>query len=296
MKRLQVCFLLLLCLMLTLCSDHPSSVNASELNYQPKILLLTAHPDDEMAFAATVFKTTHLLDGIVDIVNITNGEGGYRFSTLANYIYDLKLDEEETGRANLPEIRKQELKAAGKILGLHEYFFLEQVDDMFSTDIEIPLSNWDTEFVEQQLTQIMTKGGYDFIFTFLPTPATHSHHQATTLLALRAFENLESDQKPVILGVGSSQFTMLDGYPITKIIDDAESFTFDRSQRFGFDERLDYSIIVRWVAAEHKSQGTVQFATGQGIERYSLYAVNPESAWQKTKDFFVAVNEADIYF
>ena len=44
----------------------------------PKVLVITAHPDDETAMAATIYKITHELNGLVDQCVITNGEGGYK--------------------------------------------------------------------------------------------------------------------------------------------------------------------------------------------------------------------------
>src|SRR6056297_2237838 len=89
----------------------PIDATAQNLDYEPKILLVTAHPDDDALYSATVFKTTHLLNGAVDLALMTNGEGGYRYSTLGNFIYDRQLDKEEVGREFLPGIRKRELMA-----------------------------------------------------------------------------------------------------------------------------------------------------------------------------------------
>ncbi|MBK6879153.1 MAG: PIG-L family deacetylase [Ignavibacteria bacterium] len=49
----------------------------------PKVLVVTAHPDDDAVFAATNYKIVHDLGGIVDLALVTNGEGGYKYSTLA---------------------------------------------------------------------------------------------------------------------------------------------------------------------------------------------------------------------
>src|SRR5579859_7055509 len=64
----------------------------------PRVLLVVAHPDDELCFAVTVYKITHELGGTVDQVVITNGEGGYRFSLLAEDYYGVKLTDEAVGR------------------------------------------------------------------------------------------------------------------------------------------------------------------------------------------------------
>ena len=73
----------------------------------PRVLIVNAHPDDEITCSATVYKITHELKGIVDLALITNGEGGYKYSTLAESYYNLELTNEKVGRENLPRIRKQ---------------------------------------------------------------------------------------------------------------------------------------------------------------------------------------------
>jgi len=56
-----------------------------------KTLLVVAHPDDEYYFAATVYRMAVQLGGRVDELIITNGEGGYRYSTLAEPFYKKSL-------------------------------------------------------------------------------------------------------------------------------------------------------------------------------------------------------------
>src|SRR5438045_3022121 len=80
------------------------------------VLIVTAHPDDEIAFAVTIYKITHELMGTADIAVITNGEAGYKYSLLAEPYYHLKLTDEAIGRKNLPTIRKKELMSAGNII------------------------------------------------------------------------------------------------------------------------------------------------------------------------------------
>jgi LmbE family N-acetylglucosaminyl deacetylase len=93
-----------------------------------KALLVVAHPDDEYNFAATTYRFVRELGGVADQVVITNGEGGYRYSALAESIYGISLTNESEGRAHLPAIRKQETLNAGKILGIRKHYFLDQRD------------------------------------------------------------------------------------------------------------------------------------------------------------------------
>lgn len=274
-----------------------------ELGYKPKILLVTAHPDDDAIYSATVFKTTHLLDGVADLAIMTNGEGGYKYSTLGNYIYGRELDREEVGRAYLPGIRKKEVMAGGRIVGIRNYYFLDRVDDEFSLDVERPLQKWDTEWIVDRLRKVMRDEQYDFVFTMMPSKDTHAHHKASALLALRALQGLDKETRPIamsttILGSeeDSTNYTMLEGYPITRINRDINPFTFDRNQTFGYDDRLNYNIIANWVIAEHKSQGTMQLFMGAGvIEQYWYYSLNDPERVGKVHEFFKAVNEVPIY-
>ncbi|HMS65701.1 MAG TPA: PIG-L family deacetylase, partial [Ignavibacteria bacterium] len=162
----------------------------------PKILVVTAHPDDDAAFAAANYKIIHDLKGVVDIALITNGEGGYKYSTLAEDIYGLELTNEEIGRANLPAIRKKELEAGGKIIGIRNYYYFDQKDHRYitSADIkEILDSNiWDLNFIRNKLTDIISKENYDYVFILTPSLGTHAHHSSVGILALETVSALDS--------------------------------------------------------------------------------------------------------
>lgn len=198
---------------------------SQELTYKPNILLVTAHPDDDALFSATVFKTTKLLGGTVDLALMTNGEGGYKYSTLGNYVYGLDLDEEEVGRDYLPGIRKKELMAGGDIVGIRNYFFFDQQDFYYTLDIAETIEKWDTEPIVEKLTDLMLKEQYDFIFVMLPHDGTHGHHKAASVLGLRAAMNIPVTNRPIVLPASIRRdaddpgidFDMLEGYPETKV-------------------------------------------------------------------------------
>lgn len=277
------------------------SIQAQDLlDYQPRILLVTAHPDDDALFSATVWKTTNLLNGVVDLALMTNGEGGYKYSTLGNYIYGKELDKEEVGRKYLPGIRKKELKAGGDIVGIRNYYFFDQQDFYYTLDVEETLEKWDTEPIVERLADIISKEKYDFVFLMLPFENFHGHHKASAVLGLRAIQSLPEGERPIALQAfvrrGADDpgisFTMMEGYPETKVMEDV-IFEFDRSQTFGFNDRLNYNIIANWVIAEHKSQGTMQLLMGNNmIEKYWYVELNGKEALDKTKAYFKAVNEA----
>tara|TARA_R100000908_G_scaffold65369_1_gene55111 strand:+ start:185546 stop:186469 length:924 start_codon:yes stop_codon:yes gene_type:complete len=294
MKRLLLLFLLSFFTISSFAQD-------SLLNYEPKVLLVTAHPDDDALFSATVFKTTKLLGGMVDLALLTNGEGGYTYSTLGNYIYNKELDKEEVGREYLPGIRKQELMAGGEIVGIRNYFFFDQPDFYYTEDVEETLEKWNTDWVHERMVEILKEGEYDFLFLMLPFEEFHGHHKASAVLGLQAMKELPKEDRPIALqgfirrgDNPSVSFTKLEGYPDTKVME-GEVFEFDRSQTFGVNDRLNYNIISNWVIAEHKSQGTMQLLmqTGESvIEQYWYNEINGVEGLEKAAEFFEAVNTA----
>lgn len=282
-----------------------SEYNEQLLDYKPRILLVTAHPDDDALFSATVFKTTHLLGGTVDLALMTNGEGGYRYSTLGNFIYGRQLDKEVVGRAWLPSIRKRELMAGGRIVGMRNYYFFDQVDRQYTEDPAVPLEEWDTGYITRRLKEIIREQKYDFVFTMLPHPGTHGHHKASAILLLRALQDMDPGARPLAVATTmlrsvdeeNTDFRLLEGYPETRLDDRVAPFEFDRTQTFGNEDRLDYNIIANWVIAEHKSQGTMQqLMNGGAVEQYWYYELNRKGGAQKLRAYFEAVEAADIYF
>ena len=89
-----------------------------------RVLVVVAHPDDDTDFVGAVYKLTHVLGGKADLCIVTNGEGGYRYATLAEPIYGLKLTQESVGRKALPAIRKKEARAGGAIAGYMSLWFV----------------------------------------------------------------------------------------------------------------------------------------------------------------------------
>ncbi len=261
-----------------------------------RALIVIAHPDDESGMAATIYKITHELNGAVDLALITNGEGGYKYSLLAEPIYKVKLTDETIGRKHLPLIRKKELIAAGDILGIGNYFFFDQQDNHYTLDVDTVFREvWNTKLIKQRLHDIIANGNYDFIFCVLPTPETHGHHKGATILALQTVNELKEGKRPIVLGAGVSSikdtsrtsFSGLDQFPITAVTMGDYSFTTDRTVTFGFKNQLSYKIIVNWEIAEHKSQGSMQTFMGRGdFENFWYFDVNGEAGKLKTSVLF----------
>lgn len=264
---------------------------------QPRVLIVTAHPDDESGCASTVYKITHELGGTVDLAVITNGEAGYKYSTFASEVYGLDLTNEAVGRRELPAIRKKELMAGGKWVGIKNYFFFDQTDTHYTLDCDTVLrSVWDVAWVKQRLTKILQQGGYDFVFTMLPTDSTHGHHKAAGIIALQTVSELPAGTRlPVVLGMGGGRvdgprYTELPRYSITRVDPDTKIYVFDRMQKFGFKNALDYRTPANWLIAEHKSQGVMQTYINMGDkETFYYFAMNGASRNEEVAVLFDAL-------
>jgi LmbE family N-acetylglucosaminyl deacetylase len=251
-----------------------------------KLLIVVAHPDDEYAVAATTYRLARELGWVVDQVVITNGEAGYRYSALAQAIYGVSLTGEASGRKRLPAIRRRETLRAGKILGVRRHYFLGQKDSGFGSDAsQASTSDWDRPRVLAFLSTLLERERYDVVFTLLPTPETHAHHRAATLLALQAAAGLPKDQRLLVLGAEAgthghepSHFPGLagkppePGEPLTRTTGIEPAFVFDRTKPFGYQNALNYQIVVNWMIAEHKSQGLFQTDYGRhDVERFWMF-------------------------
>ncbi len=271
---------------------------------EPSVLVVTAHPDDEAMFAATIYRITHDLDGAVDLALVTDGAGGFHYSSLANSFYGMELTDPNIARQYLPAIRKKELMAGGNIIGIRNYFFLDQPDLGKTEDQDSILTYvWDTEFVGDRLDHILERGKYDYVFTHLPIKPFHSHHKAATILALQAVQRMAPGDRPVILGSFTTggmdsiveAFEQLEGHPETRVRKDVGPYTFDRSTKFGYRNRLDYNIVVNWLIAEHKSQGTMQlYMRNKGIERFWVYAIDGTDAPARAEKLLNMVQNGGI--
>ena len=273
----------------------PDAWGQGLISDSPKVLVVVAQPDDDAAFSGVLYQITHQLDGVVDLALVTDGSGGSRYSTLVEEIHGLMLTEETVARQHLPTIRKRELMAGGAVVGISKYFFFDQFDDAFTQDPEPALTQaWDADWVRQRLVQIMKGGAYDLVLVHVPYTETHGHHKGATILALEAAESLPISDRPVVLGgfacaLGEQvfEFSRLEGYPITAASSGRPVARFDRTQTFGFNDRLNFEIIGNWVIAEHKSQGVMQLRMNQLKEEcYWSFVLNAEGAITEVEDLF----------
>jgi LmbE family N-acetylglucosaminyl deacetylase len=268
-----------------------------------RVLVVVAHPDDDVDFAGFVYKLTHVLGGKADLCVVTNGEGGFRYATLAEPIYGLKLTQESVGRKALPAIRKKEARAGGAIAGYSNFFFLDQLDKAYTENVhEVLEKQWDTAFVRRRLSEILNKGRYDFVFITEPTKTTHGGHQAAALMALSVVAAMPPNRRPVILatntykkGGPAPDYQGRDDFPVAKPRPIDPPLEFDLTQPFGFQDRLDYRIVVNWVIAEHKSQGIMQlYVNSMDTERSFLFAIDDDAGVARATALFARLSDRSL--
>jgi N-acetylglucosamine malate deacetylase 2 len=267
----------------------------------PKVLIVTAHPDDETMFPATVFKITRELKGTVDLALITDASGGYNGLVASTY-YDKNLTDSATGRVALPLLRKKELMCAGEVMGIRNFFFFDQLDDFYQIDPKpfFEGKRWDMAFCEKKLNKILEDGQYDYVFCLVPSAEQHAHHKTASILAIRAVKHLKSTKKPIVLGGRALNknytynFDVLDGFPETNISAKAPVFYFDRSYGFGEDNKHSYMIVADWVKACHKSQsGDMNGSMRRGdLETFWYFDINGESGIEATSKFFEKIRQS----
>ncbi len=246
----------------------------------PRVLLVVAHPDDEYYCAATVYRIAQELGGTVDQVVVTNGEGGFRYTQLAERFYGVSLADEQSRHAHLPDIRKSEVLRAGGILGIRRHYFLDQHDDGFTVDPRETMERlWERDRVLKFLSARLAAERYDFVFVVLPRWETHGQHKAATLLALEAISRMAAEDRPVVLAAEpgllddpAARFEGVAGYRLSRPASATPVLQFDRTKSFGYRNALRYEIVVNWVIAEHKSQGLFQNDCNRhDVERFWLF-------------------------
>jgi LmbE family N-acetylglucosaminyl deacetylase len=270
------------------------------LAQSPKVLVVTAHPDDETGFSVTMFKITHELRGIVDMAVMTDGGGGFADSQLGALYYGLNLTDSLVARTHLPMLRKQEILDAGKIMGVRNIYFMEQPDDWYTLDPQPYISgkNWEIPYVERRLDKLLADRDYDFVITMLPHAGQHGHHKTSVILALRAVQRFKGTHKPIIIA-GSPMsatskpidYTQLEGFPETKINPQSPTFTLNRAFRFKENDKVSYKIVADWVISAYKSQGAIQ---ENGIHKtdfevYRFYDINDPKGISRVKQLFDAL-------
>lgn len=111
-------------------------------------------------------------------------------------------------------------------------------------------------------------------------------------MGLRAVKRFKGPNKPIIIagstkinGNKDNEFSMLSGFPETKINATAPHFRLNRAYRFAENDKLSYKIVADWVIAEYKSQGAIQENAIHKVDEevYYYYDINDSSGIEKVK-------------
>ena len=270
-------------------------VAGKQPSYGVNIKCSCYHRTSRRWFAAFIHGLTQKLGILVDLVCMTNGEGGFRYSAPSEYLYgNLELSNEIIGRQHLPRIRQQELIASGRILGIRKFFFFNEIDLKKDLDVNAVLNDqWDKELLIQLLTQTIKKGnssnGYDLMLIMLPNSVAHAHHTASGLIALETIERLYKIRSSIDVQIptviAGSEFIV--GKQPSYSLNSLQEISSVRSKDFRFyrtwtlsnkDSILNYHLITIWACSEHKSQGHLISETltkqHRDFEQYFYLAIN----------------------
>ncbi len=271
----------------------------------PRVLVVVAHPDDELVATGALYLHGARRGGVADVLTITDGQGGFKYATFAEAMYGLELTREEVGRRELPEIRRREQQQSLELLGARMLLRLRQMDHRYSQDrfevLDEAAGVWDLTSVREDLFARLESGGYDFVITLCPTPDTHGHHQAATVLALEAAARLAESERPVVLccrvltegdAAGDSPPRLIEDEPLVRLRSARGPFSIDRTRPFGHRDRLTLKSIASVAVARHVSQGTMLGFIGRGdLEQYWIFDVSPPDAGARTAAWFATLED-----
>ena len=169
------------CSLLTVNAQAPKTYTSSDillglkkLNVVGSVMYIAAHPDDENTRLLAYLANGRQLE--TSYLSCTRGDGGQ----------DLIGPEL---REQLGVIRTQELLAARRIDGAHQYF--SRANDFgFSKTSDETFTIWDKEQVLSDMVWVIRQRRPDVLITRFPPDARagHGHHQASAILAAEAFD------------------------------------------------------------------------------------------------------------
>ncbi len=271
----------------------------------PQVLIVVAHPDDELIAAGLTYLHGACAGGVVDVLTITDGQGGFKYASLAEALTGIELTREEVGREALPRIRREEQMRGLTFLGARRLIRLGQPDHRYSQDrMEVLAPDagvWDLAGVRRRIDDLLEAGRYEIVITISPTATTHGHHQAAALLAVEGAARRPHHQRPVILccevepedseGVGLPP-EVLEDTLLARLRPGAAPFVIDRTRGFGHRDRLTLKAVASVAVAQHVSQGTMLGYIGRGdLEEYWILDASPPDASSRAEAFFRALEE-----
>ena len=149
----------------------PDAVEAiNKARVSTRILFTTAHPDDE--WSSLLSYLSRGLDADVGLLTVTRGQGGQN-----------AIGPEQGGQLGV--IRTEELLAAGKHYGVHQ-FFTRAPDFGFSKSADETLKIWDNIALEDMVRVIRTYRPQVVINGWGGVHSGHGQHQASGILTPQA--------------------------------------------------------------------------------------------------------------
>ncbi|EKN69224.1 hypothetical protein BABA_10936 [Neobacillus bataviensis LMG 21833] len=143
------------------------------------VLVVFPHPDDE-AFGVSGTLATHVQNGTpVTYACLTLGEMG---RNMGNPPF--------TNRENLPKIRKEELKAAARAIGIQDLRMLGFRDKTIEFE--------DEDYMTNTMLAIIEEVNPSLIITFYPGYSVHPDHDATGAAVVRAVEKMPAAARPTL--------------------------------------------------------------------------------------------------
>jgi len=270
-----------------------------------RVLIVVAHPDDELVAAGLTYLHGARRGGVVDVLTITDGQGGFKYASYLEARTGLALTDEEVGRRLLPDLRREEQRRGLELLGARRLVRLEETDHRYSRDrmevLRPDAGVWDLARIRRTLDAMIAEERYDLVVTLSPTRETHGHHQAAAILAVEAVGRAPAGAQPVALccqvevadggGVGRPPEVLEDAL-IAALRAEAGPFTVDRTAGFGHAGRMNLKSIAAVAVAQHLSQGTMLGYIGRGdLEEYWIFEVSPDDAAARCERFFGALRE-----
>ncbi|QCR31368.1 bacillithiol biosynthesis deacetylase BshB2 [Lysinibacillus sp. SGAir0095] len=169
------------------------------LQPQRQILVVFPHPDDEAFSSAGTIRMYRNMGVPVTYACLTLGEMG---RNLGNPPF--------ATRESLPEIRREELKAACEVMGIEDLRMMGLRDKT-------------VEFEDDEKMVSLVKGLIDelnpsLIITFLPGYAVHPDHEATARAVFETVRRMPKENRPTIYAVGFANNTIAEkGEPTLQI-------------------------------------------------------------------------------
>lgn len=156
---------------------------------ESQILVVFPHPDDE-AFGTSGTLAQYANAGVpITYACLTLGEMG---RNLGNPPF--------ATRETLPLIRKAELEASAKAIGIQDLRMMGLRDKTVEFE--------DDEKMVQMMTDLINELNPSLIITFYPNYAVHPDHEATAKAVVRAIRRINSEDRPRLYGLAFANNTV----------------------------------------------------------------------------------------